>query len=47
MKFDKTVVLFDVDNSSSSHADNFYSNLLVLDEGYTDNINGSFGAAEK
>ena len=43
----KNVVIFCVDNSSSSHADNCKNNLLVLGEDPTNGINGSFGAPEK
>ena len=35
------VVIFGVDNSSSSHADNLKNNFLVLGEGDTFCINGS------
>ena len=38
------VKIFDVDNSSSSHADNLKNNFLVLGEGDAFGINGSFGA---
>ena len=41
------VIIFDVDNSSSSHADNLKINFLMLHEGDTFGINGSFGAPEK
>ena len=41
------VVIFGLDNSSSSHTDNCNNNLLVLVEGDTFGINGSFGAPEK
>ena len=41
--FARTVIIFGVDNSSSSHTNNF----LVLGEGPTDDINGSFGASEQ
>ena len=36
------VVIFGVDNSSSSHADNRKNSFLVLGVGPTDGINGSF-----
>ena len=39
-------IIFRVDNSSLSHADNLKNN-LVLGEGDTFGINGSFGASEK
>ena len=41
------VVIFGLDNSSSFHTDNCNNNLLVLVEGDTFGINGSFGAPEK
>ena len=45
--FARNVVIFGVDNRSSSHAGNGKNNLLVLDEGLTYDINGSSGATEK
>ena len=42
--FARNVVIFAVDNSSSSHSDNRKNNFLILDEGDTFGINGSFGA---
>ena len=45
--FVRNVIIFGVDNSSSSHTDNHKNNFLVLGEGTTYDINGSFGAAEK
>ena len=44
--FARNVVIFGVDNSSSSHTDNRRNNFLVLGEELTD-INGSVGATEK
>ena len=41
------VIIFGVDNISSSHADNLNNNLLVLGEGDTFGINGSFCAPEE
>ena len=41
------VVIFRFDSSSSSHTDNLENNFLVLQEGPTDDINGSVGSAEK
>ena len=41
------IVIFDVDNSSSCHTDNRQNDFLVLDEGDTFGINGSFGALGK
>ena len=41
----RNVVIFDVDNISSSHSDNRKNNYLILGE--TFGINGSFGSAEK
>ena len=43
----RNVLIFGVDNSSSSHIDNPKNNFLVLGEGLTEGINGSFGTAEK
>ena len=43
----RNFIIFGVDNSSSSHADNLKNNFLVLGEGDTFGINGSFGAPEK
>ena len=40
-------IFFGVDNSSSFHADNRKNKILVLGEGPTNDINGSFGAAEQ
>ena len=42
--FAKNVVIFDADNSSSSDTDNGKNNFLVLGEGRTYGINGSFGS---
>ena len=39
-------MIFGVDNSLSSHADNHKNKLLILDELDTFGINGSFGAPE-
>ena len=39
----KNVIIFGVDNSSSSHSDNWTNNFLVLDESPTIEINGNFG----
>ena len=44
--FAENVIIFGVDNSSSSHADNQKTNFLVLGEGPTYGINGSFGTPE-
>ena len=44
---DGNVIIFYVDNSSSSQADNCKNNFLILGEGSTYDINGSFGAPEK
>ena len=43
----RNVIIFGSDNSSLSHADNLKNNFLVLGEGDTFRINGSFGAPEK
>ena len=45
--FAKNVVIFDVDNSSSSHTDNDKNNSLVLREGPIYGIIGSFDSLEK
>ena len=42
----KNVVIFGVDNSSSSHVDNPKNISLVLDKGPTEGINSSVGTAE-
>ena len=44
--FARNVVIFGVDNSSSSH-DNRNNNFLILGESPTYGINGSFGSLEK
>ena len=41
------VIIFGVGNNSLSHAKNCKNRFLVLDEGSTFSINGSFGSAEK
>ena len=41
------VIVFRVDNSSSSHSDNRRNNFSLLGEGTTFGINRSFGALEK
>ena len=46
-EFARNVMIFGVDNNSSSHSHNRKNNLLVLGEGPTDDINGSIGAADK
>ena len=43
----RNFIVFGVDNSSSSRADNYKNNFLVLGEGPTFEINGSFGSPEK
>ena len=43
----RNVIIFGVDNSSSSHADNHNNNFLVLGEVLTVGMNGSFGSPEK
>ena len=40
----RNVMIFSVDNSSSSHTDNRKDRFLILGEGLTFGINGSFGA---
>ena len=39
-------IIFRVDNSSLSHADNLKNNFSILGEGDTFGINGSYGAPE-
>ena len=41
------LIIFDVDNSSSFHSDNRKNNFLVLGEGPSFGINGSFRLPEK
>ena len=43
----RNVIIFGFDNSSSSHSDNRKDNFLVLGEGRTYGIDGTFGAPEK
>ena len=43
----RNVIIFGVDNSPSSHADNQKNNSLVLGEGPTFRINGRFSSPEK
>ena len=38
--------MFGIDNSSTSHTDNLKNDFLILGEGDTFGINGSFGAPE-
>ena len=45
--FPLNAVIFGVNNSSSSHADSHKNNFLVLGEGPTYGINGSYDLAEK
>ena len=45
--FARNVAIFSVDNSPSSHADNQKNDFLVVAEGDTFSINGSFGTPEK
>ena len=45
--FALNVIIFGVDNSSSSHSDNRKNNFLILGEGRTYGINRSFGSPEK
>ena len=45
--FAKNVIIFEVDNSSSSHTDNLKNDFLILGEGDTFGINGSFGTPKK
>ena len=45
--FARNVIIFGVDNHSSSHLGNLKNNVLVLGEGPTYGINGSFDSPEK
>ena len=45
--FARNVIIFGVDNSSSSHSDNCKNMFLILGEGPTFWINGSFGSPKK
>ena len=45
--FARNVIIFGVDSSSPSHTDNLKNDFLILGEGNTFGINGSFGAPEK
>ena len=45
--FARNIIIFGVDNSSSSYFDNRRNNFLKLGEGPTYIINGSFGSPEK
>ena len=45
--FARNVILFGFGNILSSHADNLRNDFLILREGDTFGINGSFGAPEK
>ena len=45
--FSRNVMILGVDNSSSSHTDKIKNDFLILGEGPTYGINGSFGAPEK
>ena len=45
--YDKNVIIFAVDNRSSSHFDNHKNNFLVLSERDTFGINGSFRKSKK
>ena len=43
----RIVIIFGVDNSSPSHADNHKNNFLMLSLGLTFGINGIFSSPEK
>ena len=45
--FPRNVIIFGVDNSSSSHSDNHKNNCLILSEGPTYGINATFKSPEK
>ena len=46
-EFLKSVMIFRVNNNSSSHSDNRKNNFLILDEALIYGINRSFGSPEK
>ena len=43
----RNVIIFGVDNSSSSYVDNLKNNFSILGKGLTFGINGNFGSLEK
>ena len=43
----RNVIIFGIDNSSSSHTDNPKNNFLVLGEGPTEGFSGSVGTVKK
>ena len=45
--FARNVLIFGVDNISSSHTNNWTNNVIVLDELPTDDINESIAATEQ
>ena len=45
--FGRNAIIFGVENISSPHSDNPKNNFLILGEGPTYGINGSFGSPEK
>ena len=45
--FARNVIIFDVDDSLSSHSANRKNNFLLLGKGPIYGINGSFGSPEK
>ena len=45
--FARNVIIFDIDNTSSSHADNLKNNFLVLGKGPTYGIYKGFGSLGK
>ena len=45
--FARNVIIFDVDDGSSSYSDNRKNNFLILIEGPTYDINGRFRSSEK
>ena len=46
-KFARNVIIYKVDNNSSSHADNRMNNILVVSKGPTYGINGNFCSQKK
>ena len=45
--YTRNVIIFGVDNSSSSHADNLNNSFFNIGEGDTFGVNGSFGDQKK
>ena len=45
--FVRNIIIFGIDNTSSSHSENRKNNFLVLGEGPTDGTNDSIGVAKR